>query len=100
MKMKYPGKCVVCGKPVAANEQGFWQKDKGVKHEACGEAKELSCIICGGPAGCPECEFREDCDLDAVSQLCVCGGCMGKGDVYSLYREAAGSKFPLLNLKI
>jgi hypothetical protein len=98
--MKFPGTCIVCNEKINANEIGLWSKGLGVKHEKCAEVKELRCIVCGGPAGCSSCEFRNDCDLEIVSQLCICSKCSEKNDPFTLYRNSVKKKFPLLNLKI
>ena len=107
MKMKFPGKCIECGEAVNVGESGLWMKGTGVKHERCGAAAEsgdvragggqggeLRCLVCGKPAGCPACEFSDTCDTAAVSQLCMCRGCMDDKDTYALYRAAASRKFP------
>lgn len=88
--LKYPGRCVVCGKEARVGAQVMWQKGVGVRHPECAEARELDCIVCGSPAGCPSCEFAEDCDLERVSQACVCPGCSAKPGAFGLYRAAAG----------
>ena len=100
ISMKFPGTCIVCNKKIEANEMGLCAKGLGVKHEKCAEINELTCIVCGGPTGCATCEFREDCDLEVVSQLCICNKCSEKKDTFSLYQESSKKKFPLLNLKI
>ena len=97
--MKFPGKCVVCNKKIETNEIGLWAKGLGVKHEKCAEAKELKCIVCGGPAGCPKCEFSDDCDLTVVSQLCICKKCNDSKNSFDDYQGSVKKKFPLLNLK-
>lgn len=99
LKMKFPGNCLVCNEKINAGESGLWQKGTGVKHEKCSEPAELKCILCGGPAGCATCEFQDDCDLETVSQLCICKSCMEKKDIFSLYQKSAKKKFPLLNLR-
>jgi hypothetical protein len=101
MPMKFPGTCIVCNQKVEVNEIGFWAKGLGVKHEKCAsqEVKELKCIVCGGPAGCPKCEFADDCNRDEVSGLCICKKCEGLGDSFSLYQKAVQKNFALLNLK-
>lgn len=100
MPMKFPGICVVCKKKIEINEIGMWAKGLGVKHVACAEVLELRCIICGNSAGCPKCEFRDDCDLSKVSQLCICKKCHDLPNSFDLYQKAAIKKFPILNLKI
>ncbi|HSD05310.1 MAG TPA: hypothetical protein VLB45_06130 [Nitrosopumilaceae archaeon] len=100
MPMKFSGMCVVCKKKIEINEVGLWAKGLGVKHLTCAEVLELRCVICGGPAGCPQCEFRDDCDLSKVSQLCICKKCNDPSDSFVSYQKAIGKKFPILNLKI
>ena len=97
--MKFPGTCIVCNEKINVNEMGLWAKGIGVKHEKCAQIKELQCIICGGSAGCRECEFREECDLEKVSQLCICKKCIEKSDPFKEYQESMKKKFPLLNPK-
>ena len=98
--MKFPGTCIVCNEKINANEIGLWSKGIGVKHEKCAELKELKCIVCGEPAGCSSCEFRDDCNLELVSQLCICNKCCNKNDAFTLYQDSAKKKFSFLNLKI
>ena len=100
LSMKFPGTCIVCNEKINAGEAGLWQKGAGVKHEKCAETGGLKCMICGGPAGCPSCEFGDICNPDLVSRLCVCRGCFGNKDAFSSYQQSAAKKFPLLNLKI
>ena len=97
--MKFTGTCIVCNKKINADEIGLWSKGVGVKHEKCAGAKEITCIICGGPAGCALCEFTEECDLDRVSQLCVCKKCSSdtKG-AFASYQAATKKKFHILNV--
>jgi len=95
--MKFPGKCIVCNEKIEKDEIGFWAKDVGVKHEKCAEIKELTCGVCGEPAGCPTCEFRDSCDLERVSQICICKKCEAKTDPYNLYQKSVMKKFRLLN---
>ena len=97
--MKFPGTCIVCNEKLVVNEIGLWAKGLGVKHEKCAQINELKCIICGGSAGCPQCEFQEDCDIEVVSQQCICKNCSEKGDSFSLYQKSVKKNFPLLNLK-
>jgi hypothetical protein len=95
--MKFPGKCIVCNEKIEKDELGFWAKDVGVKHEKCAEIKELTCGACGGPAGCPTCEFNDSCDLERVSQICICKKCEAKTDPHNLYQQSVMKKFRLLN---
>lgn len=99
MTMKFSGTCIVCKKKIDVNEVGLWAKGIGVKHLACAEVIELKCLVCGCPAGCPQCEFRTDCDLAKVSQLCICKKCNNSEDAFISYQKAVAKKFPILNLK-
>ncbi len=100
MSMKFPGTCIVCKKKIEINEVGLWAKGIGVKHQACAEVVELKCLVCGGLAGCPQCEFSSDCDLTKVSQRCICKKCNNAKDAFISYQEAVVQKFPILNIKI
>jgi hypothetical protein len=100
ISMKFPGICIVCKKKIEINEIGLWAKGEGVKHEKCAEIKELKCIVCGGPAGCSKCEYSDNCDLNEVSQLCICKKCDETSDPYDSYQNSVKKKFPLLNIKI
>lgn len=99
--MKFPGTCIVCNQKIDANESGLWAKGLGVKHERCAskEVKELKCAVCGGPAGCAQCEFQDDCDRDVVSGLCICKKCSDAKDPFALYQDSVKKNFALLNLK-
>jgi len=99
MPLKFPGTCVVCKKKINVNEIALWSKGNGVKHEKCAQVKELRCLVCGGPAGCPSCEFKDDCDLSKVSQLCICQKCISEPNPLVTYRKASAKKFHLLNVK-
>ncbi len=94
--MKFPGTCIICNKKIEVNEIGLWSKGMGVKHEGCAQIKELPCNICGEPAGCRNCEFMEECNLELVSQFCICKKCFSKGDPFKAYQESTNRKFPLL----
>ena len=96
--MKFPGTCIVCNEKIEVNEIGLWAKGLGVKHEKCAEVKELSCIVCGGPAGCASCEFHDDCDLEKVSQLCICKKCSDTKDSFTAYKSSVKKKFHILNV--
>jgi len=96
--MKFPGTCIVCNEKIEVNEIGLWAKGLGVKHEKCAQIKELQCIICGGPAGCSTCEFMDSCDIEKVSQLCICKKCSEQKDVFESYQKAVNKKFPLLHM--
>jgi hypothetical protein len=97
--MKFPGTCIVCKKKIEVNELALWAKGLGVKHQACSQAVELKCAVCGGPAGCPKCEFADDCDRDKVSQLCICKKCYEAKDAFTIYRKAISKLFPILDIK-
>jgi len=87
--VKYSSNCKTCGKSVAKGEYAVWSREsKAIKHMACHSSDlaslsspesihnlQLKCTICNKPAGCPECEFEEDCDRTRVSQLCICEKC-------------------------
>ena len=100
MPMKFPGTCIVCKKKIEINEIGLWASGLGIKHLTCAEVVELRCLVCGGPAGCSKCEFRDDCDLSKVSQLCICKKCNDLDNSFTSYQKAVSKKFPILNLKI
>ena len=99
ISMKFPGTCIVCNQKIEANEIGLWAKGLGVKHEKCAETNELTCIVCGGPAGCAQCEYNDDCDIEAVSQLCICRKCNATENPFDAYQKSVKKKFSLLNLK-
>ena len=99
ISMKFPGTCIVCNKKIEANEIGLWAKGLGVKHEKCAKTNELTCIICGRPAGCPQCEYSDDCDIELVSSLCICRKCNSTENVFHDYQKSVKKKFSLLNLK-
>ena len=98
ISMKFDGTCIVCKEKIKVNEIGLWSKGLGVKHEKCAEIDELDCIICGRSAGCPTCEFQEDCDRSTESQLCICKKCEQKGGSFDLYQKSVKKKFSLLNI--
>ena len=98
--MKFPGVCLVCKKKIEVNEVALWAKGSGVKHQACAEVMQLKCMICGDPAGCPDCEFAENCDISKVSQICICKKCNNTKDAFLIYQTSTVKRFPLLNLKI
>ena len=99
ISMKFPGTCIVCNEKIEPNEIGLWAKGLGVKHEKCAETKELKCMMCGKSAGCQQCEFKDECNLELVSQNCICKSCSEKKDSFSLYQNSTLKKFPLLNIK-
>ncbi|HJT10706.1 MAG TPA: hypothetical protein VJ771_07980 [Candidatus Nitrosotalea sp.] len=96
--MKFPGTCIVCKKKIEVNEVVLWAKGLGVKHQSCAEVMELKCAICGGQAGCQQCEFMEDCDRNKVSQLCICKKCYNEKESFALYQKAILKHYPTLNL--
>ena len=96
--MKFPGTCIVCNKKIEINEMGLWAKGLGVKHEKCAKINELQCIVCKGSAGCSECEFRENCDIQMVSQLCICKRCSEGKNSFDSYLKSVKQNFLLLNL--
>ena len=65
----------------------------------CSEVKELKCAVCNGPAGCQNCEFQDNCDIEKVSQLCICKKCSGEKNPFESYQKSIKKKLPLLNLK-
>jgi len=91
--MKFPGTCIICNEKI-----GLWSKGIGVKHEKCSQIKELRCAVCNGPAGCQSCEFQDICDLEKVSQLCICKKCSEEKNPFSSYQKSIKKKLPLLNL--
>jgi|TARA_B100000809_G_scaffold260983_1_gene308948 hypothetical protein len=95
--MKFPGTCIICNEKILVNEIGLWAKGLGVKHEKCAQINELHCIVCGASAGCSHCEFRENCDISNVSQLCICKKCSENTDAFSSYQTSSNKKFPILN---
>ncbi len=97
--MKFPGNCIVCKKKIEVNEMALWAKGLGVKHTACTEVLELKCAICGGSAGCLQCEFADDCDRNKVSQLCICKKCYEEKGSFALYQKAIVKQFPIINIK-
>ena len=97
--MKFDGKCLVCDQKIKAKEIGLWSKGIGVKHEKCAEQSvDIKCIICDGEAGCKTCEFLENCDLQKVSQMCICKKCEGSDDLFLTYQNAIIKKFPRLQI--
>ena len=97
MPMKFPGRCLVCGGPIRAGERGLWARGVGVKHEGCVESVQITCSVCGRPAGCQQCEFRDSCDIPNVSPSCICKPCSEKTDALGLYRRSVGKKFVVLS---
>lgn len=97
--MKFPGTCIVCNEKIEVNEIGLWAQGIGVKHEKCSEAKDLKCIVCNRSAGCQTCEFQDICDIEKVSQLCICKKCSEEKDPFDSYQMSVKKNFPLLNIK-
>jgi hypothetical protein len=96
--MKFPGTCVICNDKIEVNEIGLWAKGLGVKHEKCAQINELKCIVCRRSAGCLQCEFQDICDIQKVSQLCICKKCSEEKDSFNSYQKSVKKNFPLLNL--
>lgn len=96
--MKFPGTCIVCNQPIAANETGYWSKGEGVKHEKCIQTATIPCATCGAPAGCETCEFADDCNLEKVSPMCICRGCADAKSPFASYRKSVQKKFPGLGI--
>ncbi len=96
--MKFPGTCIICNEKIEINEIGLWAKGIGVKHEKCSQIKELQCAVCHGPAGCQSCEFQDSCNLEIVSELCICKKCSEEKNPYNSYQKSIKKKLPLLNL--
>ncbi|WP_297464009.1 hypothetical protein [Nitrosarchaeum sp.] len=98
--MKFPGTCVVCNEKIEVNEIGLWAKGLGVKHEKCAQINELKCIVCNGSAGCAQCEFQDICDIQKVSQLCICKKCSEEKNSFDSYQKSVKKNFLLLNLNL
>ena len=96
--MKFSGTCIVCNEKIEVNEIGLWAKGLGVKHEKCAQINELQCIVCRGSAGCSQCEFRDTCDIQRVSQLCICKKCSEEKNSFDSYLKSVKKNFSLLNL--
>ena len=126
LTMKFPGKCLDCGKSIPKGQPGLWARGVGVKHVECAGSADAAgdndknddntsiapsgiktaaktaagiilCAICGKAAGCGECELLEICDLHAVSKNCLCHTCSQKADFMTLYRKAVSSKYAILS---
>jgi hypothetical protein len=96
--MKFPGTCIVCNERIEINEMGLWAKGLGVKHEKCSQVKELRCVVCDGPAGCLQCEFQDICNVEKVSQFCICEKCSKDRNAFELYQKSVSKKFSLLHM--
>ena len=77
--------------------QGGGQDRIKAQHEKCAEINELQCVVCGAPAGCPQCEFQENCDIPNVSQLCICKKCSEEKDAFRSYQKSVKKKFLIIN---
>jgi hypothetical protein len=97
--MKFPGTCIICNEKIEVNEIGLWAKGLGVKHEKCSQIIDLQCAVCNGPTGCQNCEFQDICDIENVSQLCICKKCSEGKNPYDSYHKSTMKNFMLLNLK-
>lgn len=125
--MKFPGKCLECGKPIPKGQPGLWSRGVGVKHEDCSADPDASsggvsgstaaiagtavhtdnnnnnnnnkilCALCGRSAGCLECELADNCDIPNVSQICLCSTCSQKKGVMEAYYKSVSSKYPVLS---
>ena len=42
LTMKFPGKCLDCGKPIATGQQGLWSRGVGVKHVQCASSSSAA----------------------------------------------------------
>lgn len=94
LRMKFPGKCIECNKPLKTGEVGLWSKGVGVKHMDCSENKEIRCIVCGKPAGCQQCEVFEKCNAQKISPYCLCFDCSAIS--LNKYVAAVSKKFSTL----
>ncbi|HEY7110385.1 MAG TPA: hypothetical protein VH415_13235 [Nitrososphaeraceae archaeon] len=106
--VKYGSNCKTCGKSVAKGESAVWSPGlKAIKHMDCHSSDlvsltspdsihnlQLNCTICNRPAGCPECEFEEDCDRTMVSQLCICEKCYKDTSALENYYRKVSSMMP------
>ena len=72
-------------------------KRTGCKHEKCAQINELQCVVCKDPAGCPQCEFQDICDISNVSQLCICKKCSEAKDAFNSYLKSTKKQFIILN---
>ncbi|MGI0020713.1 MAG: hypothetical protein ACREAY_09620 [Nitrososphaera sp.] len=95
--VKYKGKCSACGKEIPQGDYALWSRaSKAIKHVKCetveekapASVMELKCFICGKTAGCASCSLEADCDRPAVSQACICEGCMSDKKAYDNYQQA------------
>ena len=113
LNMRFPSKCIECGKTIPKGHPGLWSKGMGVKHVKCTDLEDATlndassmsaaianktiCSLCGKPAGCSECEFLENCNVANVSPICLCYACSQKNNVTSLYISSTAKKFPALS---
>ena len=99
LNMRFPGSCLACGKRINRGEQALWARNVGVKHIECAETEkspDISCAVCGKPAGCSQCELADSCDTKKVSPLCICAGCNKAGAMKS-YSDAIAKRFPAIS---
>jgi hypothetical protein len=54
--LKYEGRCVKCGREIPVGETAYWEKDRGVWHLDCGEAKTVA-----NAQAVPQSEAAENC---------------------------------------
>lgn len=100
--VKYSSKCKTCSKPIFKGEYAVWSRStQSIKHIECHSRDlesitspdsihnlQLKCAVCNQPAGCPECEFEQDCDRMRVSQLCICEKCYLNQNALENYHHA------------
>ena len=100
--VKYSSKCKTCNKAIFKGEYAVWSRSaQSIKHIECHSRDlesvtspdsihnmQLKCAICNRLAGCPECEFEQDCDRMKVSQLCICEKCYVDENALELYQHA------------
>jgi hypothetical protein len=100
--VKYSSKCRTCSKAIFKGENAVWSRStQSIKHIECHSRDlesltspdsihnmQLKCAICNRPAGCPECEFEQDCDRMKVSQLCICEKCYLDENALQMYHHA------------
>lgn len=108
--VKYKGKCSVCGKEIPQGDYALWSRSsKAINHVKCGTIEEkapaaaavmeLKCYICGKTACCASCSFEADCDRQAVSQACICEGCMADKKAYDNYQQAILAKMAKVKMQ-
>ena len=110
--VKYKGKCSVCGKEIPQGDYALWSKaSKAIKHVKCETVEEkvpaaavvavmeLKCFICCKTASCASCSFEADCDRQAVSQGCICEGCMADNKAFDNYQQAFLAKMTKVKMQ-